>query len=57
MDRTESYIYRGSEEKGENDSIFLEVAEPVYSGEGRVDTRSLALFFEKNKLKGISFFL
>jgi len=61
MDGTESYIYRGSKEKGENDSIFLQVAEPVYSGEGRGgegrgDTRFLVLF-KKIKLKGISCFL
>jgi hypothetical protein len=57
MDGTESYIYRGSKEKGENDSIFLQVAEPVYSGEGRGDTRFLVLFKKKIKLKGISCFL
>jgi len=50
-------LYRGSKEKGENDSIFLQVAEPVYSGEGRGDTRFLVLFFKKIKLKGISCFL
>jgi len=45
-------LYRGSKEKGENDSIFLQVAEPVYSGEGRGgegrgDTRFLVLFLKK----------
>jgi hypothetical protein len=43
-------LYRGSKEKGENDSIFLQVAEPVYSGEGRGGEIQDFLFFFKKKL-------
>jgi hypothetical protein len=53
-------LYRGSKEKGENDSIFLQVAEPVYSGEGRGGEGRYKIscsFFKKIKLKGISCFL